>query len=243
MFNGLLKRAETPELMDDFTEGGAELRQALRHLRMLNRIFGAAAPTVYGVQRLWTEGGKPGHFSILDIGAGSGDVNRHLLRWADANRIDLRITLADITEEACEEARLIFHNESRVRVIRSDLFALPESCADVITGSQFVHHFAADVLPRVAASMLSASRLGIVINDIHRHWIPWTAVWLATRMISTNRYIRHDGPLSVAKGFRSEDWNKLGQKLGVSSMFYSWRPWFRYVVVIHKSKTESKRWS
>jgi 2-polyprenyl-3-methyl-5-hydroxy-6-metoxy-1,4-benzoquinol methylase len=236
MFRRIEQRAEEPELMDDYSTGGPELREALQHLRILNRIFGAAAPTLYGVKRLWMEADKPRRLSILDIGAGSGDVNGRLLRWADANGIDLRITLIDITEEACEEARLCFHNEPRVQVMRSDLFSLPEACADMVTGTQFVHHFAANELPRVVERMLEASRIGVVINDIHRHWIPWTAVWLASRMVSNNRYILNDGPLSVAKGFRAADWNSLRKALGISRMFYAWRPLFRYVVVLRKNK-------
>jgi SAM-dependent methyltransferase len=234
MFKGLKRRAAEPELMDDFSTGGPELREALRHLRRLNRLFGAAAPTLCGVRKLWAEADKPGGFSILDIGAGSGDVNRRLLRWADEERIDLTITLADITEEACEEARRLFRGEPRVRVVRTDLFELPEHCADVVTGTQFVHHFAPHELPRVVQHMLRASRIGVVLNDIHRHWIPWAAVWLTTRLLSHNRYILHDGPLSVAKGFRADDWEHLGKVLGATGMFYAWRPLFRYMVVIGK---------
>jgi SAM-dependent methyltransferase len=239
LFRTLRHRAEQPEKMDDFSQGGSELREALRHLRRLNRIFGAAPPTLYGVRRLWSEAGRPKRLSILDVGAGSGDVNRLLLRWADANRIDLQIVLADVTEEACEEARRLFRGERRVRVMRSDLFALPDACADVVTGTQFVHHFGADRLPGAVRRMLQISRLGVVINDIHRHWIPWAAVWLATRLVSGNRYIRSDGPLSVAKGFRARDWDELGQALGIAGkIFYAWRPWFRYVVVVRKSRAD-----
>lgn len=222
--------------MDDFSVGGHELREALQQLRVLNRIFAAAAPTLYGVKRLWREADKPRRFTILDIGSGSGDVNRHLLRWADANGIDLKITLIDITEEACAEARLYFHNEPRVQVVKQDLFSLPKGCADMVTGTQFVHHFADNELPRVVTSMLKASQLGVVVNDIHRHFIPWTAVWIVARMISNNRYILNDGPLSVAKGFRAEDWNHLRKAMGISGMFYTWRPLFRYVVVIRKNQ-------
>jgi 2-polyprenyl-3-methyl-5-hydroxy-6-metoxy-1,4-benzoquinol methylase len=220
--------------MDDFSIGGANLREALRHLRRLNRIFGASGPTLYGVKRLWMDAGRPKQFSILDIGSGSGDVNRLLLRWAEKNGIQLRITLADVTEEACEEAKLYYQNEERVRIIRRDLFQLPECCADVITATQFVHHFPSEDMPKVVRHMLSASRIGIVINDIHRHWIPWAAVWLVAHGISRNRYIRHDGPLSVAKGFRSADWERLKGSCGAANLSYTWRPLFRYVVIARK---------
>ncbi|MDQ8734382.1 methyltransferase domain-containing protein [Paenibacillus sp. LHD-38] len=236
MSSGLRNRAADAELMDDFSEGGPELREALRHLRRLNRIFAASAPTVHGVKKLWIQAGKPGGLTILDIGAGSGDVNKQLLKWADEQRIELTIRLVDITEEACEEARLIFQDEPRVQVKRGDLFGMPGESSDIVTGTQFLHHFDEEELPIAVRSMLNASRLGIVINDIHRHWIAWTAVWLTTRLISSNRYILNDGPLSVAKGFRGKDWQKLGRTLGIPDLSYKWRPLFRYAVVISKEQ-------
>jgi len=234
MSKSLRDRAVAAELMDDFSIGGAELHEALRQLRQLNRIFVAASPTLYGVERLWKQANKPRSLTILDIGAGSGDVNRRLLKWAKTQGIELSIQLVDITEEACEEARLVFQKEPRVQIRQGDLFALADGCADIVTGTQFLHHFSEDELPDAVASMLKASRLGIVINDIHRHWVAWAAVWLTTRIISSNRYILHDGPLSVAKGFRAKDWKRLGQKLSNTAISYSWRPLFRYAVVIGK---------
>ncbi|MCZ8511889.1 methyltransferase domain-containing protein [Paenibacillus filicis] len=234
MFSLLRDRAEPPELMDDLSAGGAELREALQHLRRLNRIYRAAVPTLYGVQRLWHRANRPRRFSVLDIGCGSGDVNRRLLRWAEANGIELSLTLVDVTEEACEEARAYYRGDSRVRVRRGDLYELPEECAEVVTGTQFLHHFADKRLEGAVRHMVRASRWGTVINDIHRHAVPWAAVWITTRLMSRNRYIRHDGPLSVAKGFRSDDWEALRDGLGEGELEYRWMPLFRYAVIIPK---------
>lgn len=234
MFNWLKQRAEEPEFMDDFSAGGKDLREALQHLRRLNRMLGAAPATLFGVKRLWFEAGKPKQFSILDIGSGSGDLNRPILRWADRNNIRLRIVLSDLSGEACEAARLLYQDEPRIRVVQRDLFQLPERCTDVVTATQFVHHFSSEDVPKVIRQMLDASRIGVVIHDIHRHWMPWLAVYIVTRLVSRNRYIRHDGPLSVAKGFRSAEWEKLKETDGVPSLSYFWRPLFRYVVIVQK---------
>lgn len=235
MFRPLEVRARAPELMDDLAQGGAELREALRHLRRLNRLFAASGRTLSGVASLWELAGRPRRLTVLDVGSGSGDVNAALLRWADARGVKIGITLADRTEEACAEARALYADEPRVRVLRQELFALEEGAADIVTASQFVHHFADEELPDVASAMLKASRLGIVIQDIHRHWLAWTAVWLASRLISGNRYVVNDGPLSVAKGFRAADWERLRERLGERRLAYSWRPLFRYVVTVPKA--------
>jgi 2-polyprenyl-3-methyl-5-hydroxy-6-metoxy-1,4-benzoquinol methylase len=230
--------------MDDFDSGGEELLQAHRQLRRLNRLFGASNPVMYGVRRLWRECGCSQRLHVLDIGAGSGDINRRLLRWAAANDVKLRITLADKTEEACAEARAFYAGEPQVEVRRSDLFELPAGCADIVTASQFAHHFTNGELPAVAKRMLAAARLGVVVSDIHRHSVAWAAVWMATRL-SANRYIRHDAPLSVAKGFRGADWELLGKRLAETDMGavlqYRWRLLFRYAVLVrHGSATKGE---
>ncbi|MEO2203561.1 methyltransferase domain-containing protein [Paenibacillus pabuli] len=231
-FRNLSSRAKEDELMDDFSMGGEELREALQHLRRLNKIFAAPGPTLAGVEKLWKFIGSPSKLSIMDVGAGSGDVNQKLLHWSNQKGVDLTITLVDLTEEACEEARQLFQNEPRVNVQRADVMKLPDASADIVTGSQFVHHFEGQLLVDIVSHMLRVSRYGVVINDIHRHPVSYTAVWLTTRMISRNRYIRHDGPLSVAKGFTAKDWQELKQQLNHDTMTYEWKPLFRYSVVI-----------
>jgi 2-polyprenyl-3-methyl-5-hydroxy-6-metoxy-1,4-benzoquinol methylase len=233
---GLKRRSPKPELMDDFSSGGEPLGEALRHLRRLNRLFGAGGPIIYGINHLWEKSGRPGSLTVLDVGSGSGDINRQVLKWANRRGVSLTVMLADVTEEAEREAARLFSQEPRVSFIRKDLFELADGAADIVTASQFVHHFSKERLPDVVKRMRSVSRLGVVVGDIHRHWIPWTAVWLATRLLSRNRYIRHDGPLSVAKGFRGADIRELAEQLGAADLTYRWRPLFRYAVIVPKRR-------
>jgi len=235
----LSDRSAEPEYMDDLSGGGAELREALRHLRRLNRLFAASGPILYGVRRLWTDAGKPRRLTLLDVGSGSGELNRRILRWADRQGVHLQVTLADVTEEAGEEARRLFRDEPRVRFAKKSLFELAEGEADLVTASQFLHHFPSRELPDVMNRMLAASRIGAVIGDLHRHWLPWAAVWVAARCVSRNRYIRHDGPLSVAKGFNGADWRELG-RLADAELSHRWRPLFRYAVTVRR-RQEGRR--
>ncbi|QTH45404.1 methyltransferase domain-containing protein [Cohnella sp. LGH] len=229
---GLRRRSSEPELMDDFTFGGEPLREALRHLHRLNRLFGASGPIVYGINQLWRGAGKPAALTVLDVGSGSGDINRAVLKWADRRGVNLNVILTDLTEEAGREAEYLFRYERRVTFVRQDLFELKDGAADIVTASQFAHHFPSERLPEVVGKMRKAARIGVVLGDIHRHWLPWAAVWLATRLLSRNRYIRHDGPLSVAKGFRGSDFRELAEQIDRPELSYRWRPLFRYSVIV-----------
>jgi 2-polyprenyl-3-methyl-5-hydroxy-6-metoxy-1,4-benzoquinol methylase len=238
MIVSLRERDRRPEWMDVEQAGGEELLETYRHLRRLNRLFGASGPVLYGVRQWWIRQGRPRQLTILDVGAGSGDVNRRLLRFADRHGIGLRIILIDRSEEACIAAKRYYAGESRVEVRQVDLHAIPPRCADIVTASQFIHHFTSDELPSIVERLVSISRIGVVLSDIHRHVIPWTAVWLATRLISGNRLIRHDGPLSVARGFRAADWRSLSKALPGYDLSYAWRPLFRYAVLVGRRSSE-----
>ncbi|GFN33961.1 methyltransferase domain-containing protein [Paenibacillus xylaniclasticus] len=236
----LRRRAAEPELMDDYASSGGEaLREAHRHLRRLNLLFAASGPIVFGVERLWRKAGCPDRLSVLDIGCGQGDVNGALLRWAERRGVVLQLTLADITEEACAEARALYQEEPRVKVERLDLFELPDHYADITVASQVLHHFEEDQAVQALNAMARSARMGCVVGDIHRHPAAWAAVWLAARMVSRNRYIRHDGPLSVAKGFRASDWRCFRNRLQAVDPAYHlefvWRPLFRYCCLVYRA--------
>ncbi len=220
------------EIMDDLSVGGAELAGALYELRWINRLLGSFWPTLEGVQRLWRQAGCPNRLTVLDVGAGSGDVNRALLRWADRRAIDLQITLIDIHPETCEAAADYYHDEPRVQVEQGDVLHLDAGRADIVTASLFVHHFPTAQLPEVFLSMRRAARIGVVVNDLHRHPVAWGFIRLATRLLSRNRMIRHDGPMSVRRGFQGHELAQLRQTPGLTHLWYAWRPLFRFLVIV-----------
>lgn len=232
----LAHRSEVHELMDDLTIGGAELEEALAQLRWINRLLQGAWPLQEGVKRLWQQAGQPTRLTILDVGAGSGDVNQPLLAWATRCGIDLRITLLDINPETCAAAATYYRNEPRIRVEQGDIFALPPDTADIVTASLIVHHFPTAQLPAVFTRMLQAARLGVVVNDLHRHPFAWACIWGATRLLSRNRMIQHDAPLSVWRGFRGSDFDQLRATPGLDGLRYGWRPFFRYLVIVPRDE-------
>ena len=228
----LARRAETPELMDDLRIGGEELAEALRQLRLINAVLGGDVPTLEGVIRLWYAAGRPRELTMLDVGAGSGDLNRTLLRWARWYDVDLKIVLVDIHPETCAAAAQYWRDEPQVRVVCSDLLHLALRRVDIVTASLVAHHFADAALPSMFGAMLEVARLGVVINDLHRHPLAFAAISLATRLLSRNRMIRNDAPLSVQRGFTANDFARLQRVPALAGMTYRWRPFFRWLVII-----------
>lgn len=235
-FPQLAVRSHQPELMDDRSIGGDELAEALRQLRVINRALGGELPVREGVARLWQAAGCPRTLTLVDVGAGSGDVNRALLRWATRRGIALRIVLVDIHPETCASAARYWRGEPRVQIVCSDLAKLAVNSADIVTASLFLHHFSSGELATVCATLARAARLGVVINDLHRHPLAWAGIWLLTRLFSRNRMIRNDAPLSVRRGFTARDFEHLRAALPDHALSYHWRPMFRWMIVVTKSK-------
>ncbi|NJN19801.1 MAG: methyltransferase domain-containing protein [Oscillochloris sp.] len=225
-------RLDAPELMDDRAIGGRELIEALAQLRLINRLLGAAGPTIEGVERLWQQAGCPPHLTILDVGAGSGDMTRALLRWADRRSVSLHITLLDIHPETCAAAAAYHRHEPRVTIVCGDLLQPGMQQVDIVTAALFTHHFSAGCLPAVYRAMQQTARFGVVVNDLQRHALAWAAIRLATHLFSRNRMIRHDAPLSVLRGFQAADLRRLQHEPGLSRLSFAWRPLFRYMILV-----------
>jgi SAM-dependent methyltransferase len=228
----LQARSDRPELMDDPANDGSELLFALRELRVINWLLQAARPTVEGVGRLWHSAGRPAHLSVLDVGAGSGDGCRALLRWAEEQRVEIDITLLDLHPDTCAEAERLFRGERRVRVRQGDLFELEPGSVDVITAALVMHHFPEQVLGRALQSLARSARLGVVVNDLERSRLAWIGIRFGTLLLSRNRMIRHDAPLSVARGFRVGELQQLQRLSGLERLVFHRRLLWRWLVVI-----------
>jgi hypothetical protein len=72
------------------------------------------------------------------------------------------------------------------------------------------------------------SRLGIVVNDLHRHPIAYAGIWLLTRLLPVSPMVRQDGPLSVRRGFRRCDLTALFRTAGLTRPQMRWHWAFRW---------------
>ena len=228
----LSSRADDPELMDEPAVEPAELVESLDQLRLINRLLGAAWPTIEGIHRLWEQAGCPKRLSLLDIGTGSGDIADHILKWADRRGLELQLTLLDLQPYTCALVASRYQTDARVSVIQGNIRHLGIRRADIVTASLFLHHFPNRQLATVLSEMQQAAHLGVVVNDLHRHRFAWAFIRAATRLLSDNRLIRHDAPLSVRRGFRAAELDRLKNDARLEQLTYGWRPLFRYLIIL-----------
>ena len=70
-----------------------------------------------------------------------------------------------------------------------------------MTAVKFAHHFRGPALALLISEMARVARRRVVVLDIRRHWLAYWGFVAWSRVFTTNRLVRHDGPLSVLRGF------------------------------------------
>ena len=224
------QRSSQEELMDDPATPDAELREALAQLAVINRRLGGYRPSIQGITALLPKGQRS--CEVLDVGGGSADVGRAVVDWARRRRLELRWTSIDLTEASVVRARELSRAYPEITCRRENLFELPaEPRFDIVHGSLVLHHFAGVAATRALRAMSSLARWGVVINDLHRHPLAYHSITWLTRLLSRNRLIRNDAPLSVLRAFTRNDWKDLAAAAGCSPPEVRWRWAFRWQCV------------
>ena len=92
-------------------------------------------------------------------------------------------------------------------VVRGDALRLPlpDRSIDLVTAVKFAHHFEGPALARLLSEMARVARRRVVVLDIRRHWLAYWGFVAWSRAFTRNRLVRHDGPLSVLRGFTAEE--------------------------------------
>jgi hypothetical protein len=82
---------------------------------------------------------------------------------------------------------------------------------------------------RFIAWMEARARVGWFINDLHRHAIAYHGFRMLSTIMRWHPFVRHDGPLSVARAFQRRDWERLLREAGMKGdVDLRWHIPFRY---------------
>lgn len=225
-------RSEALELMDDPALDPGELAETLAQLAVINERLGGHAATLAGLARLVPPG--PRELDVLDVGCGGGDTARAVVEWARRRGQVARVRGIDLSSETVACARRACAGTPGLEFAAADLFDLPARRYDVVHAALVLHHLPDDTAARALARMFELSRLGIVINDLHRHPAAYHAIKAAAALARANRLIRHDGPLSVLRAFRRRDLEELARRGGLPAPEISWRWAFRWLMTARK---------
>ncbi len=187
-----MRRTVIPELLDSDAGTAEEIAASLADLRMVNRRFGGARVVRKLVLQI-ARGAGTRDVSVLDVGAGSGDVLQSLRRDLARAGLNVRAVAFD---------RSAGHLAPGVAAVQGDALALPfrDGSFSVVACSLFLHHLEPDEIRRFVAEALRVCRHAVVINDLRRSWTHLGLVLAGTPLYSS-RLTRHDAPASVRRAY------------------------------------------
>lgn len=234
------QRATSPEIMDDFSCTGAVVERTLRELDVINRLLGGNGVTMSGLKEMAKFSSASGvPITIADLGCGSGDLLRRFAHYARHNGIPVRLTGIDANPSIVEYARNHSVGFPEVSFESVDVLS-PEFATrnyDIICGTLFFHHFDDDTLAQLLPQLVRQANLGVLINDIHRHWLAYYSIRWLTQWFSSSSMVRYDAPLSVQRAFTRSDWNRIFAQAGIPHHRIAWRWAFRWKIMLSSSES------
>lgn len=160
-----------------------------------------------------------------------------IARWARHHKIQLRLLGVDANPHIIEYARKNTAAYPEIEYLRSDIFSESFKARefDIVSCTLFTHHFTDEQLVRLLASLNSQVRLGVVVNDLHRHPLAYYSIKAITRLISRSHMVKHDAPVSVLRAFSRKDWESILQRAGIRRFSLRWRWAFRWMLLLERA--------
>jgi SAM-dependent methyltransferase len=188
------------EILDDPATDPALRARSIGDVTRSNTLLGGTRAVLAELARLFPSLGASA--TLLDVGTGLADIPRRARERARARGLALRTFGLDEAESLSREARSALDG-----AVCGDARALPVATAsvDVVTCSQLLHHFDDDQIPIVIRELDRVARGWIVVSDLRRSWFAACGFWLVSWPLRFHRVTRHDGFVSVLRGFTVDE--------------------------------------
>ncbi len=206
-------RVLKPEILDTLPPGQA--RASLADLTRINKTWGGHST----LRHLLREVVQPGEaFSLLDVGAASGDMG------ACIRALYPRATVTSLD-------RLESHlAQAPAPKLAADAFALPfaPKSFDFVFCSLFLHHFTGAEIINLFREFATAARRSVLVIDLERnpiayYFIPWTRWLFGWDPVTVN-----DAAISVEAAFHASELQSLAASAGLRNpRARSFHPAFR----------------
>jgi len=190
------ERIRGVEYLDDPATPDDVRRRAMADVARSNALFGGRAAVSAAVRALIPQ--LPSAVSVLDVGTGHAEIAAAVRRDLASAGKSPRVVGVDISESVARAGSRVLDS-----AIAGSAFALPlrNASVDLVICSQLLHHFAAQDARAVLAELNRVSRGFVVVADLRRSRLAAAGFWLASLALGFHPVTRHDGVVSVMRGF------------------------------------------
>lgn len=194
------RRRHGREYLDDPVINARVARRSMGDVARSNALFGGAHAVLAELDDLLRV--PHADFSVLDVGTGLGDIPARVR--AEAARHGP--TVSTVGLDTSEALTLAAHDVA-LPVVRADALRLPvaDRAFDVVLCSQLLHHFRGDDGVVLLRELDRVARRRVIVSDIRRSWLAAAGIWLASWPLRFHPVSRHDGVVSVLRGFTIDE--------------------------------------
>lgn len=165
-------------------------------------------------------------FSLLDVGAASGDTARVIgSEYPEADVVSLDYNWTNL--EAAPQPKVI-----------GDAFQLPfaENSFDFVFSSLFLHHFTNEKVEDLLRSFYAIARRAVLICDLERNILPWLFMKTSRPVFHWGAITVHDGLKSVRAALRAAELESIAEAAGIAApVVRTHRPAFRLTMIGRKT--------
>ncbi len=209
-------RSLEPENLDKGSYTREEYEGCLVELRRVNAWLGDTNALRDSLLRE-IEHANLRSFSVLDVGAGSGELLRVAAKWArETDRVGFFAGL-ELNERSAQSILDESKDYSEIASVRGNGFKLPfaDGSFDYAIQSLTLHHFDDPGAVAVLREMARVARQGIFVIDLERSPVAYFFYTTIGRLFLHNRLLREDGALSILKSWTPNEMEEIGRRAGL----------------------------
>lgn len=213
MLNKFRRRSYELEHIDRGDYTAAEYEGCIAELQLVNEWLGDSR-TLKRTLLKHVEKESLGSFSVLDVGAGSGQLLRVTASWARGTERVFRGVGLELNERSARAIDEESKEFSEIQSVRADAKLLPfgDGEFDYVICSLFTHHFVESQIVNILREMSRVAKRRIFVIDLHRHPVAYYFYITAGKLILHNRLLRSDGALSILRSFKRQELYELADR-------------------------------
>jgi SAM-dependent methyltransferase len=220
MFEKFKHRSYQLEHIDTGNYTPEEYEQCISEMQLVNRWKGDAHAFKQTLLRD-VEEKKLKQFSVLDVGAGSGELLRVAAGWARSTGRRFNGVGLELNERSAQAILEDSTDFPEITSVRGNALQLPfaDNEFDYVMCSLFTHHFVDERVVDILREMSRVASRRIFVIDLHRDPVPYFFYTTLGKLVLKNRLIRHDGALSILRSFKADEFVRLGMAAGLRDLW------------------------